>query len=326
MIIAFTGSGTHTDATHAALILAHALSAAGEPVIVIRSAELSPLSVTELEGSGLEVAEGATLVDLSATVSGAQAPARHIVLDLASADFRSPAIRCGIDVRVITVGPYALDESAAAALGADDAHLVPAAPAWYLGCRRSGGGPAAASFAAAMARCGQTTRVLPVVQGALSRSEATALTTRHPRSRALRTGHHLLAVLRKVAADPFATSVSGPATDALSETERVSACVDERSFPERLRELADDLDAIEAGHGPTPADLAGAPILDNWNSEITVVPCLTGSVSEHPNIPMGRPVRTSQVIMTDNATWARTLSRFYALRIPAAAGGPGRLQ
>jgi len=84
---------------------------------------------------------------------------------------------------------------------------------------------------------------------------------------------------------------------------------------ERLRRLADDLERIDRGRGPTAAELRRAPCLTRW----VTVPCgaaLAGIVEGHPRIGPG-PVTTSPLYhLSNDLTWGRTLSRFYRLGEP----------
>jgi hypothetical protein len=60
-----------------------------------------------------------------------------------------------------------------------------------------------------------------------------------------------------------------------------------------LRVLADDLDRISAGAGPTEADLARAPILFDWEPKLNSAhePAIRGAVRGHPAIPDGEFLR-----------------------------------
>jgi len=107
-----------------------------------------------------------------------------------------------------------------------------------------------------------------------------------------------------------------PFTGDHDEARRIAAGADTRTHADRLRDLADDMEAVEAGFGPAESDLAGAPVLDGWSQDVIATPILKGRVSGHPDIPEGRRVRTSEVYLTDRLTWARTLSRWYVLRTP----------
>jgi hypothetical protein len=58
-------------------------------------------------------------------------------------------------------------------------------------------------------------------------------------------------------------------------------------------------------------------VLDGWSCDAVFAPVLKGRVTGHPGIAEGHRVRTSEVYLTDRATFARTLSRWYVLRTPA---------
>jgi hypothetical protein len=80
-----------------------------------------------------------------------------------------------------------------------------------------------------------------------------------------------------------------------------------------LRRLADDLERILAGHAPTAADLADAPLLDPWMATFEFVPVLAGRVTGHPVLG-DRGMQTSPIFALDpHRCWARTATRFYRL-------------
>jgi hypothetical protein len=100
----------------------------------------------------------------------------------------------------------------------------------------------------------------------------------------------------------------------------------ERSLPERLRRLADDIGAIRDGAAPLPDQIDRAPLLTNWGIVVTPLGVrLVGIVSGHPRHG-NCTVMTSQIWVADSAgAWVRTLSRFYKLGEPAvetAEDGP----
>lgn len=92
-----------------------------------------------------------------------------------------------------------------------------------------------------------------------------------------------------------------------------------RAEAERHRGLAADLDALAAGTGPTPAQLAEAPVLQEWR----LVPSATarmlvGRVIGHPLLGT-TSMRSSDVVAFDPTRGvARTLSRWYVLGEPDA--------
>ena len=83
----------------------------------------------------------------------------------------------------------------------------------------------------------------------------------------------------------------------------------------RCRALADDLDAIADGGYPDGATLSAAPVLDEPRLAPIALPVLTGAVTGHPLLPgVERRIATSLVeIISPQAHWARTQSRFYRL-------------
>jgi hypothetical protein len=83
------------------------------------------------------------------------------------------------------------------------------------------------------------------------------------------------------------------------------------------RRLADDLDRLLSHGQPSDADLAGAPIIDCWQSALRPQRALVGVVTGHPSIGPGRPAVTSALYAFDPvAGWARTWSRFYRVGRP----------
>jgi hypothetical protein len=94
---------------------------------------------------------------------------------------------------------------------------------------------------------------------------------------------------------------------------------DGRGTSERLRELADEIQAIEEGIRPTSDDLANAPVLEDWTGVFKALPALSGAVHGHPDFPPGRRITTSDLYGTDGLSWARTLSRYYRLGTPAGS-------
>ena len=77
----------------------------------------------------------------------------------------------------------------------------------------------------------------------------------------------------------------------------------------------------EAERGPTPEQLTGAPLLENWWIQDMGVLRARGDLSGHPSItdPF---VTTSPVLGFDVAAgWMRTQSRFYRIGPPLALPG-----
>ena len=97
---------------------------------------------------------------------------------------------------------------------------------------------------------------------------------------------------------------------------------DTPTFADALRALAADLDRIEAGAAPTPAELAAAPLLFDWGVTVLRFPALAGSVIGHPRLGDRPHVRTTAVFAAaGNMAWVRTQNRFY--RLGARATGTG---
>lgn len=138
--------------------------------------------------------------------------------------------------------------------------------------------------------------VLPTAVPALSRRETDALLDGQHGHRIARMGAQLAMAL-------------------LEPADVQEARFDERTLSDRLRELADDLEAIQEGTGPTDQDLHRAPLLSSWSELPQPVPVLAGIADRHPTC--GKFIVTSQVFASDGQTWARTLSRWYRLGRPS---------
>jgi len=65
------------------------------------------------------------------------------------------------------------------------------------------------------------------------------------------------------------------------------------------------------------AGVAGDPSLEHRGEDGVARPAVEHGRAGHPGIAEGHRVRTSEVYLTDRATFARTLSRWYVLRTPA---------
>jgi hypothetical protein len=92
----------------------------------------------------------------------------------------------------------------------------------------------------------------------------------------------------------------------------------DRGLADRLRSLARDLERIRDGSGPTPAELAQAPLVDRWRTLVTPHGLrLTGAVYDPHRFGGGATTLISQLWAADsNGRWVRTLSRFYRLGKP----------
>lgn len=89
-------------------------------------------------------------------------------------------------------------------------------------------------------------------------------------------------------------------------------------------QLERDFESYLKGEGPSPAEIASAPLLESWRAVVvhikreqaplSMVQVLVGRVAGHPRLPDARTVRTSQLIWLDrNRQWARTWNRIYRL-------------
>ena len=82
-------------------------------------------------------------------------------------------------------------------------------------------------------------------------------------------------------------------------------------------EIRRALAALEAGEaGPSPDDLATAPLLNDWHAILMHNSCcLAGEVSGHPQLH-GSITTSALIVLDPGLTWARTVSRFYRLGSP----------
>lgn len=90
-----------------------------------------------------------------------------------------------------------------------------------------------------------------------------------------------------------------------------------------LRRLADDLDRISAGAGPTELELAFAPILSCWRPCLTSAadPAIRGLLRGHPLIPDGESLRAEILAADPDLSWIRTWAGFYRLGPSASEEG-----
>lgn len=102
--------------------------------------------------------------------------------------------------------------------------------------------------------------------------------------------------------------------------ENVQSCRRNTSLAASLRVLADDLDRINSGIGPTEADLAGAPTLFDWEPKLTATqdPAIRGVVRGHPAIPDGETLRAEILAVDPDLSWIRTWTGFFRLAEPSA--------
>lgn len=87
----------------------------------------------------------------------------------------------------------------------------------------------------------------------------------------------------------------------------------------KLSDLVTDMQSISEGARPEELAGAEAPLLDRWILGSRLIPCLVGLSTGHPLLPgEDRAIGTSDLwLLSDDRTWARTLSRWYRLGRPA---------
>jgi hypothetical protein len=87
----------------------------------------------------------------------------------------------------------------------------------------------------------------------------------------------------------------------------------------RLKALSADMERVLEGILPEAIVSEEPPLLDRWILGNTLAPCLVGLSTGHPTlVGANRAIATSNVwLMSDDMTWARTLSRWYRLGRPA---------
>jgi hypothetical protein len=83
--------------------------------------------------------------------------------------------------------------------------------------------------------------------------------------------------------------------------------------------LLADMERIHRGFPPEVMASSEAPILDRWILASTMVPCLAGLSTGHPRlVGENRLIATSDLwLLSEDRSWARTLSRWYRLGRPA---------
>ena len=97
---------------------------------------------------------------------------------------------------------------------------------------------------------------------------------------------------------------------------------------EKLRNNIEILKRIQAGNAPKLSELIDAPTLTGWRVVASPDPgggtYLEGYAMGHPRFG-NAPVTTSQLVAIDpDRRWARTLSRWYKLDMPAAGDRGGK--
>jgi hypothetical protein len=86
----------------------------------------------------------------------------------------------------------------------------------------------------------------------------------------------------------------------------------------RLAALTADMEGTRKGIPPERLAGGDAPVLDRWMLGVKAAPCLAGLSTGHPLLPgENRMIGTSALwLMSEDKTWARTLSRWYRLGRP----------
>lgn len=316
-IVAFFGVGGRADVARAALLAARL---AGAPATILRvEAPGEPrLHDDARVPEDLDIVEG-RVADLPSIIQAARGAGRQVFLEASGALAGHPVVLGMADLPVLVVGPSRFDERLGVA-ALRDAWTWSPVPPWILGVGRGAGPWSARRVEAGLLAAGASSasphplRVLPATVPAFTRAEDDALADGEMPPRVLDAAVALDEVLRAATLDAFATSIAPPRP-------ATGRSVDLRSVPERVGHLAESLAGIMAGERPTPADLADAPVLQNWRPVARSVQALAGEVHGHPDYVPGRTIRTSEIFATDGVTWVRTYSRWYLLGRPADAQG-----
>ncbi len=288
MLVAFLGADGMSTPTYAALLAAHGFSALGQPaeILSVGNESDSPiLTAQRIANSIHEVERGS---NVEAALESARREHEHVIL--VSSISQSSWLLSKDCACIITVEPTRAHEVMAMT-------AIQSMPS-SIAVLRWGH----ADYSAAIARAADAFRdigvkVLPAAVPVLSRRETDALLEGQGNLRITRLGVQL------------ALALSDPAN-------HVEARFDERGLSDRLRELANDLEAIEEGVAPKEQDLLSAPILTGWSQLPQQVPVIAGVVAGHPSLE--NFIMTSQVYASDGQTWVRTLSRWYRLGRPVA--------
>ncbi len=317
MLLAFTGPGCISANAHVALLITHAAAALGisvQHVRVVGGAEPSLLPRLVLPRGGSFVEQPADAVarsirdgfDLTIVDAGAGKLPRLGALPF--------------DAVLVGAGPCDIEERRAVSVAGSLPGRL-SRVAWLLGLDRDGGEPELRRFEhgvqSALTEMDtlRTLRILPALAPILRRADTDRLLAGRPSARVLGAGVALLGSIAAAIEAERGGTREGPWSSLAEAVEGTRLC-DRRDEAETLRALADDLERIADGGGPTAEDLAHAPVLEQWESAARITRCLVGVVGGHPNLTSGKQVRTSEVYATDGRSWARTLSRFYVLRTP----------
>ena len=78
--------------------------------------------------------------------------------------------------------------------------------------------------------------------------------------------------------------------------------------------VARDLERLQRGWLPGPAELDLAPVLLDWSFHPHMTPALRGQAFNHPDLGNARIVTSPLVAIDIDGRWARTKSRWYRLQ------------
>jgi len=349
MVFAFYGADGRSISTQAALLASIGIRvAATRPVTLVRAVgpQDAPMPVPSTMPNAVRFVEhraaGGDIAAVEQSVGAARRDGHAVVLDLPATCLTEASVERTAHLSILVVGPTRFDEEAAASMlrrlcpagtaGNQDPELCDDGsplPPWLLSWGRPGGAPAAAAFTDAMAAClapapglpalpALQARFFPVALPWVSRAEMSALAGGVVMPSLLRAAVLLAAALQAAADAPHASKLDPQDFAArTSGGDPTLVTRDSRTIPERLRDLADALQALHDGIGPSENELAAAPVLQDWTVESRTVRALAGHVAGHPDFPSGRLITTSEIYASDGQTYARTLSRMYRLGTPA---------
>ncbi|MCJ2087005.1 hypothetical protein MKK88_13545 [Methylobacterium sp. E-005] len=321
-LIAFADFGCYTAATLDAMMSVHAAAGMGLGVTYLRllGAGDAPLPGDARLPDGVRLVERRPIMSEPEPVMPGGRRSHLTIVEVGNVPFDAVAA-LKPRVLVVGVGNTLLDERRAArALGMVNA---PSLGEVRL-LRRVRPGQSAdedqprfhrsVRGAATGARASRAAEVLAVTAPYLRPGDANALVAGMPPAIVVAAGRRLLGALGEDLAGPV-RRVLGQCRETTTPTEGPAGTPLGYDVGEcgTLRALADDLEAIAAGIGPTASELADAPFLQGWDLDVRTVRSLSGVVDGHPRFPPGRRVRTSELFATDGRTWARTLSRYYRL-------------
>lgn len=91
----------------------------------------------------------------------------------------------------------------------------------------------------------------------------------------------------------------------------------------RLRRLADDLERVGVKQAPSATELSQAPLLVDWRLVLVITGlALTGFTAGHPLLGNRKIITSPLWVLDPDLRWARTLTRFYRLGVPAGGAIP----